>query len=278
MGVVGLGLMGYSIVEALVAAGRVVLVCDPDPAARARATALGARPVATAREAAEGARVVVVCVTGDEQARTVALGPDGVAQGQRPGDVLVDCTTTSRGCAEELGRALAEGGAHYVDAPLSLHSPDAAIFVGATPEGFAAAEWVLRSIGRTVSHLGPLGSGASGKLLSQYVTYATFLAAADALRTADDLDLDLSAFAAALQGGSADSWILQCAIDGALGADQQRWGRIDTIHKDLGYLNRLVQEHDVTGLEALETLSARFHPFSPAEAGAPISSLVMKRS
>jgi 3-hydroxyisobutyrate dehydrogenase len=100
-----------------------------------------------------------------------------------------------------------------VDAPVSGGSEGAVngtltIMVGGKPEDVVRADDVLRAMGRTITHLGPLGAGQVVKAVNQVILCGTYLGVAEGIVLALKAGVDAEQVVSALSGGAAGSWIL----------------------------------------------------------------------
>ena len=101
-----------------------------------------------------------------------------------------------------------------LDAPVSGGSEGAVagtltIMVGGEPGEVARAHDVLAAMGRTITHLGPIGSGQVAKAVNQVILCGTYLGVAEGIVLAIKAGMDPEAVVAALSGGAAGSWVLQ---------------------------------------------------------------------
>jgi 3-hydroxyisobutyrate dehydrogenase-like beta-hydroxyacid dehydrogenase len=116
VGFVGLGNMGGRITRRIVAGGYPVLGFDVDPA---RAAEAGASAASSPAAVAEGADTVLLSLPDSPVVEAVILGDDGILGGARPGQVVVDLSTSSPSSTVELYRRLGELGVEFVDAGIS---------------------------------------------------------------------------------------------------------------------------------------------------------------
>lgn len=208
---IGLGVMGRAMAANLARAGFPLTVHTRSPA---RAEGLGARWAATPAEAARGARFVGLCMPDTPDVEAVLFGPDGVAEGAAPGTVVVDFSTIGAEATRGFAARLAAGGVTLLDGPVS-GGPQGAIdgtltcLLGGTADGVAAAMPALRAMARTITHLGPAGSGQVAKSANQMIITATMAGVAEALALGIRAGLDPRALREALSGGSADSAVLR---------------------------------------------------------------------
>jgi 3-hydroxyisobutyrate dehydrogenase-like beta-hydroxyacid dehydrogenase len=235
IGFVGPGQMGEPMVHRLRDAGWPVLAVARRPDVRARLAASGAELGGTVREVAAGADVLVLCLFDDAQVREVALGPDGAAGHLRPGSVLVNHTTVTPGVVRDLVAALGEG--RVVDAPVSGSASEIAegrlrVLVGGDPAAVDRVTPVLGAYSDTILPTGGVGSATLVKLVNNLLFAAHAQIAEDALRLADQLDVDRERMLAALVVCSGGSNALRYAqASAATGGN--RHGAVPYIRKDL---------------------------------------------
>jgi 3-hydroxyisobutyrate dehydrogenase len=205
--------MGSAMAGHLLATGFPLTVWNRTPARAARLREAGARESATPGELAAASDIVVICVSDSPDVDAVLFGPDGVASGISSGALVVDCSTvapqTARSAAERLGTA----GVGFVDAPVSGGSEGAqkatlTIFCGGSQEDVERARPVLSAIGKTITHVGPVGAGQAVKAVNQVILAGTYLGVAEGIVLAMKAGLDVEQVVEALGGGAAQSWVL----------------------------------------------------------------------
>jgi 3-hydroxyisobutyrate dehydrogenase len=214
LGFVGLGTMGAAMAANLARAGFPLTVWNRTPGRAGPLLAFGAVEASSPREVARASDVVVTCVTDSPQVAEVLFGPDGLAEGLASGSMLIDCSTISPASAREMAARLAEGGVAMLDAPVSGGSEGAVagtltIMVGGEPSDVERARDVLHAMGRTVTHLGPIGSGQVAKAVNQVILCGTYLGVAEGIVLAMKAGMDVERLVSALAGGAAGSWVLQ---------------------------------------------------------------------
>ncbi|MGA3221003.1 MAG: NAD(P)-dependent oxidoreductase [Acidimicrobiales bacterium] len=214
LGFVGLGTMGSAMAANLARAGFPLTVFNRTPGRAGPLVELGAVEVASPLQVAAASEVVVTCVPDSPQVAEVLFGPEGLAPGFAEGSLFIDCSTISPARAREFGERLAAAGVAMVDAPVSGGSEGAkaatlTIMVGGEATDVERARPVLGAMGRTVTHLGPLGSGQAAKAVNQVILCGTYLGVAEGIVLAMKAGLDPGAVVGALAGGAAGSWVLQ---------------------------------------------------------------------
>ncbi|MQA03353.1 MAG: NAD-binding protein [Streptosporangiales bacterium] len=196
--VVGAGRMGSAMVGRLVDAGHDVVVYNRT---RSRAAAVAKRyglgVAGTPREAA-AADVVLVSLADDAAVRAVYLGGDGLVAGLRPGVVVTDTSTVDPATVRELGAEVARTGATLVDAPVSgsvasVESGQLLVLAGGEESALARARPALDAFGARVIPLGPLGAGATMKLVANSIVHALNAALSEALVLAEKAGVDRAA-------------------------------------------------------------------------------------
>jgi len=255
VGIVGLGIMGSGMAGNLLAAGHQVSVWNRTPSRAERFAAAGAGVCASPAELAARADIILVCVSDTPDVEEVLFGPQGVAEGAAPGSLVVDASTISPEATRGFAARLAAQQVGYLDAPVSGGSEGAAkgtlsVMVGGDAADVERAGPVFEAIGSTVTHVGPVGSGQTCKLVNQILVVVNMLAVSEALLLAQAGGLDLDATIAAVQSGAAGSWMLSNRGPQVVRRDWRPGFTIDLQQKDL----RLVLEAaDALGVGLLAT-------------------------
>ncbi len=213
IGFVGLGTMGASMAANLLAAGAPLTVWNRTPGKAPGLVEKGASEAASPADLAARSDVVVVCVSDTPDVETVLFGVDGVAAGARAGCLVIDCSTISPEATRDFGRRLAAIDVGIVDAPVSGGSEGARLatltmFVGGAEPDVARAMPVLKAMGKTITHLGPLGSGQAAKAVNQVIISGVYLGVAEGIVLGMKAGLDPRRLVDALSAGAAQSWVL----------------------------------------------------------------------
>lgn len=250
VGFVGLGTMGAAMAANLARAGFPLTVWNRTPGRASGLVQLGAVEAQSPAGLARASEVVVCCVTDSPQLREVLFGPNGLAEGLAPGSLVIDCSTISPASAREFAARLDEQGVAMVDAPVSGGSEGAVagtltIMVGGETEAVARAHEVLQAMGRTITHLGPVGSGQTAKAVNQVILCGTYLAVAEGVVLALKAGMDPERLLAALSGGAAGSWVLQ-----------NRSGRMIEDNYPLGFKISLHRKDVAIALELARSVGA----------------------
>ena len=204
IGVIGTGLMGTALAERLLENGYRVVVWNRT---RAKADPLIARgaewsenPLVTC------GRVIVSLYTTDIVVQVL----EEMRDGWRTGQIIVDTTTGEPAQTAALGERLASQGVHYLDAPISGSSEqtrrgEATVIVGGDAETFGRCADLWRVMGQKVFHVGPCGSAAKMKLISNLVLGLNRVALAEGLAFAEGIGVPPAAALEVLSGSMAYS-------------------------------------------------------------------------
>ena len=157
--------------------------------------------------------VIMCCLTDAKAVEAVIFGPDGVAGVNGP-SVLVDFSSMDPDLTRDFGNRLrGANGMGWVDAPVSGGTPAATtgtltIMAGGTPSAIECAKPVFDVLGSKLTHVGDVGSGQIAKAANQMIVGLNIGAVAEALTLAKRAGADPALVRQAIQGGFADSKIL----------------------------------------------------------------------
>jgi 3-hydroxyisobutyrate dehydrogenase len=210
---IGMGTMGAPMALNILKAGYPVTVHNRTREKEAAAATAGAQRAASPVEAARAAEIIITCVSDTPDVERIILGGNGVIQGARAGSLVIDMSTISPSVTREIAAALAEKEIHMIDAPVSGGSEGArqgtlSIMVGGAEDDVAAAQGVLKAMGATISHVGPIGSGQLTKAINQIVLAGTYWSVAEGIALGLKAGLDMESVVNAMGGGAAGSWVM----------------------------------------------------------------------
>jgi 3-hydroxyisobutyrate dehydrogenase len=238
-GFVGLGTMGSFMAANLLRAGAELTVWNRTPGKAGALVEMGAEEGNSPRDVAVRSDIVVVCVSDTPDVEAVIFGPDGISDGIRVNGLVIDCSTISPEATRDFGRRLAERRVGMVDAPVSGGSEGARLgtltmFVGGAVPDVERARPVLEAMGKTITHLGQLGSGQAGKAVNQVIISGIYMGVAEGIVLGMKAGLDPHQLVEALSGGAAQSWVL-ANRSGRMIDDEYPLGfRLALHRKDLG--------------------------------------------
>lgn len=247
IGFLGLGTMGAAMAGHLARSGHPLTVWNRTPGRAAELVAQGATEASTPAAVAATSDAILVCVSDTPDVESILFGPDGVSDGARAGSLVIDCSTIAPGATRDMAARLAARGVEFADAPVSGGSEGAqkatlTIFVGAAPAVFERARPILEVIGKTITHVGPVGSGQAVKAVNQVILAGAYLGVAEGIVLAIKAGLDVEQVVGALSGGAAQSWVLANRSGRMLANDYPLGFKVELHLKDLGIALGLATE------------------------------------
>ena len=204
IGMIGLGLMGTALTERLLAHGWSVQVWNRTREKAAPLITQGAEwcdnPIAACD------RIIISLYTSDVVEQTLSQ----MRHELRAGQIIVDTTTGEPAQSAARGVRLAARGVHYLDAPISGSSEqtrrgEATVIVGGERTAFEACHDLWPVLGQKVFHVGPSGSAAKMKLVSNLVLGLNRAALAEGLVFAEAIGVAPAAALEVLMGSMAYS-------------------------------------------------------------------------
>ncbi|MDX8468634.1 NAD(P)-dependent oxidoreductase [Mesorhizobium sp. VK23B] len=237
---IGLGHLGGNLAASLLRNGFAVTVFDRDPVAIERLVALGATAATSPAEAAARAGNAVTCLPSPKVSEAVLGGPDGLLQGLPSGGAWIEMSTNGR---DEIVRlaALASaksietlecpvtGGVHMAAAGkiTALVGGDAALYERHRPaiEAMCAKSFLM----------GPVGSAAVIKVITNMLAFIHLVAAGEALMLAKQGGLDLAQAYHAIVASSGNSFVHETESQLVLNGSYDIGFTMDLALKDLGF-------------------------------------------
>jgi 3-hydroxyisobutyrate dehydrogenase len=251
VGVVGLGTIGGAMATNLARAGFPLVAWNRTPGRTGEVEALGATVAPSPGALAAAVDIVLACVSDTPDVEEVLLGPVGVLMGAAPGTLVIDASTIDPAATRTMAARLAERGIDFIDAPVTGGSEGAraatlAILVGGDPAHVERARPVLATIGRTITHVGPVGAGQAAKAINQVILAGTYAGVAEGLVLAARAGLDPAQVAEALGGGAAQSWVLANRSERMIADDYPLGFRVSLHLKDLRIALELARRAGMT--------------------------------
>ena len=241
IGFIGLGIMGRPMAKNLLKAGHSLVVHNRSRGAVDDLVKAGAKAGTSPRDVASQSDVLITMLPNSPDVEEVVLGRDGVIEGARAGMSLLDMSTISPLVSQKIGAALAAKSVQMLDAPVSGGERGAidavlSIMVGGDKALFDKVLPIFQAMGKTITHLGPLGAGGFTKLANQIIVAVNLTALGEALTLARKAGLDRELTLTALAGGLAGSKCLDQKKPNYLAGTYNPGFKIDLHYKDLGLI------------------------------------------
>jgi len=213
IGFIGLGLMGRPMARNLYQAGCDLIVHSRSPGP-VDALVQECPDVRTASSPADLAGSVDIIIMMLSDTPAVDMVMKSILSTLRPGTLIMDMGTTDTLVTRELAAKVEAIGGEYVDAPVSggtlgAEAGELVIMAGGTESALKRAQPVLDILGKQTTHVGDAGAGQVAKAANQIIVGLTIGAVSEALALSKAAGVDPARVREALQGGFADSRILE---------------------------------------------------------------------
>ena len=210
---IGLGTMGTPMALNILKSGFELTVHNRSRDKEEITAKAGALRVGSPREAAAGAEIIITCVSDTPDVEAIILGENGVIHGARNGSIVVDMSTINPSATRRIAEKLGKKGVKMLDAPVSGGSEGAqkgtlSIMVGGDPEDLEKVDPVLKAMGKTITHVGPIGAGQLTKAINQIIVGGTYWSVAEGVTLGIKAGLDMDRVLQAVGSGAASSWPL----------------------------------------------------------------------
>lgn len=211
VGFIGLGVMGGAMAANLARGGLRVVGHDLDPARREDARKAGIEIAATAAGAVSGACAVITMLPDPAALRAALLGGAegaGALASMSPGSLLIEMGTSGPDTVAGIAARARKRGIAMIDAPVG-RPPAAArdgtliIIAGGAAEDLERARLLFDIMGEITHHAGPLGAGATLKLINNYMSMVGMVMTAEALAAGAAAGLDRDLLVRVLSGTAA---------------------------------------------------------------------------
>jgi len=236
IGFIGIGIMGHPMAGHLAAGGHHLNVFGGRsvPAdIRDKATVC-----ATIKEVAEKSEIVILMVPDTPDVAAVLFGPKGVAEGLKPGKLVIDMSSISPIETKIFAEKINKLGCDYLDAPVSggevgAKAASLTIMIGGSEAAFAKAKPLFELMGKNITLVGGNGDGQTTKVANQIIVALTIEAVGEALLFASKAGADPAKVRSALMGGFASSRILEVHGERMIKRNFNPGFRIELHQKDL---------------------------------------------
>lgn len=255
----GLGTMGGGMASNLLKAGFSLAVYNRTRAKAEALAAAGARVADTPADAVQGASVIVSMLADDSASRAAWTGENGALAAAAPGAVLVEASTVSPAWIGELGAAAKLRGLDLLDAPVTGSRAQAeggqlTFLVGGSDAALAKATPVLKAMSKDIVHLGLLGSGATMKLINNFLCGVQVASLAEGLAWIERSGLDRDKALTILKNGAPGSPLLSAISARMTSRDYSINFVLRLMSKDLDYAHAAAAE---TGVDLKTAATAR---------------------
>lgn len=238
VGFIGLGIMGKPMSKNLLKAGYDLVVHNRSDAPVKELVELGAKSASTPKEVAENSDVIITMLPNSPDVISVCLEENGVIEGSREGQIVIDMSSIDPLKSRELSNAFKEKGVEFLDAPVSGGEPKAidgtiSVMVGGKKEIFDKAYPVMKAMAGSVVYVGEVGAGNVTKLANQIIVALNIAAMSEAFALATKAEVDPELVYQAIRGGLAGSTVLDAKAPLIMDRKFEPGFRIELHIKDL---------------------------------------------
>ena len=246
-GYIGLGNLGGHLAMSLIRSGFKVTVYDLDTSLAERHLKAGASWAASPQDLAAQADHVFTCLPSPMISENVLMQ---ILDGLKPGGTWIENSTNGRDEMQRLaGIALAKG-IHTMEAPVTggVHLAargEITVLAGGDADLFELHKPALEAIGGKIFHMGPLGSAAVIKVITNMLAFIHLVADAEALMLAKRGGLDLAQAWNAIAASSGTSFVHETEGQLILNGSYDIAFTMDLALKDLGFAMNFGKEFGV---------------------------------
>ncbi len=238
IGFIGLGQMGKWMASNLVKRGFDLSVFDINPEAMALLAKQGAAQTVSAAELAKGVDVIILSLPNSDVVEEVVRGPNGILQGAKSEQIIIDCGTAGYLWTREFSDSLQKHELRFVDAPvtgLEQKAKDATLTImfGGAEELLQEIRTLLEAMGSHIVHMGDVGCGQLAKMINNILYNANIAALAEVLPMAVKLGLDPEKIAEVINAGSGQSFASKFFIPNIIENNFDRSYSLDNAYKDM---------------------------------------------
>ena len=239
-GYVGLGHLGAPLAGSLLRAGFALTVHDRNPRAAEPLLAKGAHWADSPKAVAERSDAVITCLPSPVVSEQVLMSSDGILAGLRPGGAWIEMSTLGRDEILRLAAKAEEKGIATLESPVTggVHRAAAGeitVLAGGDKALFETHRPALEAMGGEIFHMGPLGSAAVIKVITNMLAFIHLVAAGEALMLAKRGGLDLAQAFHAIKASSGTSFVHETESQLILNGSYNINFSMDLAVKDLGF-------------------------------------------
>jgi 3-hydroxyisobutyrate dehydrogenase len=239
-GFIGLGNLGAPLAGNLLREGFALTVHDRNRQAAALLLATGAQWADSPQAVAARSDAVITCLPSPAISEQVLAGADGILAGLRSGGAWIEMSTLGRDEILRLAAKAAEKGIATLESPVTggVHRAAAGeitVLAGGDKALFETHRPALEAMGGEIFHMGPLGSAAVIKVITNMLAFIHLVAAGEALMLAKRGGLDLAQAFHAIKASSGNSFVHETESQLILNGSYNINFTMDLAVKDLGF-------------------------------------------
>jgi 2-hydroxy-3-oxopropionate reductase len=250
IGYIGLGLMGKSMARNILKSGYPLVVFNRSRPSMDELAKEGAQLASSPSEIAALVDVIFTNLPDSSDVEQVALGENGIIEGAHKGLIFVDNSTINSTTSRKIASVLDKKGVISLDAPVSggdigARDGTLSIMVGGSKEAFEKVLPVLKTIGKTITLIGDVGTGQIAKAANQIMVAAQMVALGELLILAQKSGADPQKVVEAIRGGAAQCWTLDHKPQRIFSGNRQPGFKAQLQSKDLNIVMETAREFGI---------------------------------
>ena len=248
IGFIGIGAMGVPMSLNLLKAGYSLLVYDINEKAVEAPVEAGAEKTSSPRDLASRASVVITMLPASPDVEAVVLGSEGVIEGIKPGDIVIDMSSSYPGSTKVIWEKLAARGIRMLDAPVSggtkgAHEGTLTVMVGGEEKDYEECRPIFEAMGQNIYYIGEIGAGHTVKALNNLCSACSMAITSEALVVATKLGISPEKVIDVINSSSGRSWSSQFKFPNFVLNNAFNSGfSVELMNKDLDIATRLGRE------------------------------------
>jgi 2-hydroxy-3-oxopropionate reductase len=251
VGYIGLGIMGKSIARNITKGGFPVVVHNRSRSAVQELVREGAQEAFSPSEVTARSDVVFTNLPDSPDVEAVVLGPGGIIEAARDGQVYIDNSTIKPATARLISVKLGEKGMQALDAPVSggdvgARNATLTIMVGGEAAALEKVMPVFRVMGKTITHVGEAGAGQVAKAANQIMVAAQMVALGELLVFSQKAGVDPRKVVEAIKDGAAQCWALDVKPPRLFSGNRNPGFKAYMQAKDMSIVLETAREYGIT--------------------------------
>jgi 3-hydroxyisobutyrate dehydrogenase len=279
-GFVGVGHLGSKLAGSLLREGFSLRVTDLNKDRAAPLLARGADWAETPKALASECDAVITCLPSPAVSETVLCGHAGLLEGFGGRGTWIEMSTLGRDDLLQLATKASAKGVSTLEAPVTggVHratTGEITILAGGEAALVELHKSALKAMGGEILHIGPLGSAALMKVITNMLAFIHLVAAGEALMLAKRGGLDLAQAYHAIKASSGNSFVHETESQLILNGSYKINFTMERALKDLGFAMAFGKEFGVP-LDLASVTMQTFIRANAAYGAAAWSTMVVK--
>jgi len=279
-GYIGLGHLGAQLAASLLRESVALTVHDRNRAAADSLIAKGAVWADSPKALAARCDAVITCLPSPAVSEAVLTGADGILAGLAKGGTWIEMSTLGRDEIQRLAALAAAQGIAVLECPVTggVHKAaegEITVLAGGDKALFERHQPALQAMGGQIFHMGPLGSAAVIKVITNMLAFIHLVADGEALMLAKKGGLDLAQAFHAIRASSGNSFVHETEGQLILNGSYDIDFTMDLACKDLGFAMGMSREFGVP-LELARRTAEIFQQGRVTYGGAAQSTQIVK--